>query len=268
MCHRARLEATTDVSISTASWLSRTRSFITCSSLYHPVSRFCRLYHSCNLFALRDRAANRSLFNQIRRLPAYATPRQAAEAALRVVLRCVERTTPTGGAAIDFGQTTLSFHDHPHGPIMSIYYTTPHTLANTHRLAGGDNNLSVTVSAFEPFVECHEHVGGPGIFESCQGIIDRMNTSHSYISFGPQSGPHGTVLLPHHLRAGKCSTHAPRLWMTLNRELMDRLKVCYDDFYRARSGGIHDLVQILGSCRGDQCHVCEAWEGGLLGWHW
>ena len=53
LCHRARIEETTDVSTSTTSWLNTARSFGTIFSLYHPILRYCRLLISFDPFRLR-----------------------------------------------------------------------------------------------------------------------------------------------------------------------------------------------------------------------
>lgn len=46
-------------------------------------------------------------------------------------------------------------------------------------ILGGDNNLLVTVYENDPYlwsdnVRCFGSIGGPGIAESCNGLVDRM----------------------------------------------------------------------------------------------
>ena len=76
--------------------------------------------------------------------------------------------------------------------------------------SGGDNNLFVTVSEYDPFlwsdnVRCFGSTGGPEILESCTGLADRMDASESSKTFGPQGLPHD-YLTPYTLTAGKNPT--------------------------------------------------------------
>ncbi|KAG7007407.1 NADPH:adrenodoxin oxidoreductase [Physcia stellaris] len=101
-------------------------------------------------------------------LPARASPKQAAAAALSVIRNCANGIPSVGGCAINFG---------------------------------GDDDLAVTVAAFVPSVTCEGRVGGPGIYRSCEGIIDRMNASKARITFGPAARSGAEVWLPYVDRA-------------------------------------------------------------------
>ena len=79
--------------------------------------------------------------------------------------------------------------------------------ASDQEFLGGDNNLLITVSEYDPFlwsddVRCSGSTGGPGIVESCNGLADRMDASESLRSFGPHNTPHD-YLTPYTLTAGK-----------------------------------------------------------------
>lgn len=79
--------------------------------------------------------------------------------------------------------------------------------APDHNFLGGDNNLIIAVSEYDPFlwgddVHCSGSTGGPGIVESCNGLADRMDASESLRSFGPHNTPHD-YLTPYTLTAGK-----------------------------------------------------------------
>ena len=81
--------------------------------------------------------------------------------------------------------------------------------------SGGDNNLFVTVSEYDPFlwsdnVRCFGSTGGPEILESCTGLADRMDASESSKTFGPQGLPHD-YLTPYTLTAGKQAYSVPNV---------------------------------------------------------
>lgn len=78
-----------------------------------------------------------------------------------------------------------------------------------HDHSGGDNNLVVSVSEYDPHlwsdkVQCFGSTDGPGIIESCNGLADRMDASESLKTFGPYDSPH-EYLTPYTLTAGKAS---------------------------------------------------------------
>ena len=73
--------------------------------------------------------------------------------------------------------------------------------------SGGDNNLLVTVSEYDPYlwsdnVRCFGSTAGRGTIDSCNRLADGMDASESLKTFGPQSLPHD-YLTPYTLRQGK-----------------------------------------------------------------
>ena len=73
--------------------------------------------------------------------------------------------------------------------------------------SGGDNNLLVSVSEFDPYlwsdnVRCFGSTAGRGTIDSCNRLADAMDASESDKIFGPQSRPHD-YLTPLILRQGK-----------------------------------------------------------------
>ena len=75
--------------------------------------------------------------------------------------------------------------------------------------SGGDNNLLVTVSDFDPYlwsenVRCFGRTAGFTTYESCNNLADWMDASEAPKIFGPQSRPHDYIT-PHTIRKGKDS---------------------------------------------------------------
>ena len=73
--------------------------------------------------------------------------------------------------------------------------------------SGGDNNLLVAVSEFDPYlwsnnVRCFGSTAGRGTIDSCNRLADGMEASESPKSFGPQGRPHD-ILTPYTIRQGK-----------------------------------------------------------------
>ena len=73
--------------------------------------------------------------------------------------------------------------------------------------SGGDNNLHVTVSEYDPYlwsdnVRCFGSTTGPETIDSCNRLADAMDASESDKIFGPQSRPHD-YLTPYTIRQGK-----------------------------------------------------------------
>ena len=95
---------------------------------------------------------------------------------------------------------------------------------------GGDNNLLVAVTEFDPYlwsdnVRCFGSTAGPGTIDSCNRLADTMDASESTKYFGPQSRPHD-YLTPYTIRQGKnlytaennfrmFNGHSDRQWMFL-----------------------------------------------------
>ena len=105
-----------------------------------------------------------------------------------MIRKCVNEKTPSvGGIITDFGtvNSTLKFN--------------AHRISND--IKGGDDELSVEVFATTSDVQCHGRVGGPGIRESCEGLIDRMEATEKPIFFGPRL-PYADVKLPWAVRDG------------------------------------------------------------------
>ena len=73
--------------------------------------------------------------------------------------------------------------------------------------SGGDNNLLVAVSEFDPYlwsgnVRCFGSTAGRGTIDSCNLLADGMDASETSKSFGPQGRPHD-YLTPYTIRQGK-----------------------------------------------------------------
>lgn len=72
---------------------------------------------------------------------------------------------------------------------------------------GGDNNLMVTVSEYDPYlwsdnVRCFGSTAGRGTIDSCNKLADAMDASESPKAFGPQETPHD-YLTPYTIRQGE-----------------------------------------------------------------
>lgn len=70
--------------------------------------------------------------------------------------------------------------------------------------SGGDNNLLVTVSEYDPYlwsdnVRCFGSTAGRGTIDSCNRLADGMDASESSKNFGPQDLPYD-YLTPYTLR--------------------------------------------------------------------
>ena len=75
--------------------------------------------------------------------------------------------------------------------------------------SGGDNNLLVTVTEYDPYlwsdnVRCIGSTSGPEFLDSCNGLADWMDASESSKIFGPH-GRHHDYLTPYTLTKGKVS---------------------------------------------------------------
>ena len=73
--------------------------------------------------------------------------------------------------------------------------------------SGGDNNLLVAVTEFDPYlwsdnVRCFGSTAGSGTIDSCNRLADEMDASESTKTFGPQGRPHD-YLTPYTIRQGK-----------------------------------------------------------------
>ena len=84
--------------------------------------------------------------------------------------------------------------------------------------SGGDNNLLVTVSEFDPYlwsdnVRCFGSTAGLGTIDSCNRLADGMDASESPKRFGPQGRPHD-YLTPYTLRQGKIFYTAEKDFVT------------------------------------------------------
>lgn len=61
----------------------------------------------------------------------------------------------------------------------------------------------MSVSAFNPQVRCEGRVGGPGIVESCNNLLDTMSTSNDSYRFGTEGSlPVLDYPLPYVLKSG------------------------------------------------------------------
>lgn len=94
---------------------------------------------------------------------------------------------------------------------------------------GGDNNLLVTVSEFDPYlwsdnVRCFGSTGRLGILESCNGLADRMQASHLSRTFGPP-GTHYDYRTPYTLTAGKKTLHCNGIFPDVTTHSVDNR--CY-----------------------------------------
>ena len=84
------------------------------------------------------------------------------------------------------------------------------------RMQGGDNNLAIIVSAYEPNVQCYGTADLPGFLASCQSIVDRMNTSITLLTLKANAANDASITLPYSLKSGGHAyiTMNPRLLLT------------------------------------------------------
>ncbi len=74
-------------------------------------------------------------------------------------------------------------------------------------MQGGDNNLAVVVSAYEPNVQCYGTADVPGFLASCQSIVDKMDTSTILLILRADAVSDASIILPYSLKSGEHAYH-------------------------------------------------------------
>lgn len=93
-------------------------------------------------------------------------------------------------------------------------------------LLGGDNNLDLIMTEYQPRAQCN----GPGTFpqdmqSSCGWILESMPVSQQQKTFGPQDDPAAEDITPQQIRTRK----APRTYYS-GRGFANLRRVDKDDF--------------------------------------
>lgn len=119
---------------------------------------------------------------------AHGTARTFNEAANRLIYKCVDHSTHTGGTTYNIGMLEDATC------ILNLFRDILLTFDRT----GADNNLEVKVSGFNPKVRCYGSVNRQNMVPSCNNFADRMDASAAIIPFtSSQSWNPKAALLPH-----------------------------------------------------------------------
>lgn len=77
-------------------------------------------------------------------------------------------------------------------------------------MQGGDNNLAVAVSAYEPKVQCYGTIDPPGLLGSCQNIVDKMDASTTLLTLTTSGANDAAITLPYTLESGGYASNLMR----------------------------------------------------------